>query len=424
LLAGCGAEDAFFARLPEPESALSVVFVLESEDAIAIEARAVNKGHVEPVTLDFDRLGRSALWVLYYDRPLSDVGLVSGPVLVRDQGGAPLERPNRVRRTVFLGGELGEWTIEPELSERLRLLEVDRLPSPSPCPSLEQEVTFQLESRAPAAFALRLDGERALLGTDDGRIYVATASGVMLIGVAPMSIESGVLAPNGELIVGSAGGRTFRGTFEPTIELRETERGSSGDAFLVLDGPSTGDSNELFAVTSSGAFEHFDGTTWKTLVEPSGHDWKRGVAWIRPGEGVAVGLVDAIVRAIGDAAAPEEVERTEPFIRVEQVPGIGTFASTLGGALWIDRGDRWEMVPGSPIDLGVSALAPFPGGLVLSGATGQSSVWLSDHGFCERFSVNSPIVKHVAVLDRAVVFLGDARAASTEPTSVTIRTIQ
>ncbi len=421
LLACRQSEDVFFTSPPPVGGSGSVVFAIESADALQLEARRIEGGRVPPVAIDLDRLGRSRIWALFYAGALGEHGLTEGPVPVLGEGRA-LDPPDSIASADFLGGEIGEWVDREELSDRLLEVRVERDPPADPCTPLGDERTFPLESRADGAFALRIDGERALIGTRDARLYLVTIEGTTPLGRAvPIALESGYLAPSGELFVAGAGGRTFRGRFEPELALTEIARGATRGSFRWLDGPKSGGVDELFAVTSSGALERFDGDRWHTLAPAlGGDDWKRGLAWIAPNEAVAVGLSAPVVRAVGGQVHAEPTDAIDPLTAVAHAPGLGTFAGTLGGALLRDEGDRWIEIPDSPIDLPASALAPFHAGILISGGTGQTTEWQPGHGFCGVLSVNSPIVKHIAVLDKAVVLLGDARDNATGPTSVSV----
>jgi hypothetical protein len=421
VLSACTVEQAFFVPPPPPEDASSVVFALESEDLVKLEARPVAKGEIEPVTIEFDRLGRSQIWTLYYDLPLEEHGLTAGTVRVTESG-SPLDRPDRMHRAEFLAGRLGAWSEEAELSLRLRTLAVERAPPSGPCLELYDEQSFTLETHRDSAFALRFDGERALIATTDARVYFAGSGGVTPLGTAaPVTIGSGYLAPDGELVVAGANGRTFKGPVEPELALVEIASGESGGLFRWIDGPKQGGTLELFGVTNLGALERFDGASWSVLFPPQGiEDWKRGVAWIAPGEAIAVGLSAPIVRTSSAGVEVEEADNLDPLTSVAHVPGLGTFAGTLAGTVLMNRGERWELLPSSPLELPATAIAAIGPGVIISGGTGRTAEWLPGHGFCAPISVNSPIVKHVAVLDGAVVFLGDARDDAADPTAVSV----
>ena len=127
-----------------------------------------------------------------------------------------------------------------------------------------------------------------------------------------------------------------------------------------------------------------------------------------------------IVRAIGGRLSDEPIDVVDALTSVEHVPGLGTFAGTLAGSLLRNEAGRWKLIPGSPIELPATAIASFGSGVIVSGGTGQTTEWIPEQGFCQHVSVNSPIVKHVAVLDRAAVFLGDARDDRPDPTTVSV----
>lgn len=407
VLTGCGPGDLFFLP-PPPEGDRSVIFVLESNENLILTAQPI-EGEATPATrIEFDRLGQSFLWALFYDAPLSNLGLSEGRINVREDG-SPLPSPSRIRRSTFLGGELSPWEPVDDLDDQLRTLRVERA-SNTPCALLGPERIYTLDSHASAAFAARFDATTALIGTQDSRLYLVSLDGVSSLGrAAPVDTWSGHLASDGTLYLGGKNGRTFSGRIDPVVSMTEIDQGESRDTFQWMDGPLDGD--ELFAVTSSGALEHFDGTTWSQLMAPEAEkDWRRGVAWIGPDEALAVGLASPVVRATGGVLAAEPIEAGEPLVAIRHAPGLGTFAGTLGGRVFVTSGDgTWQSLPESPIALPASAIAPFEEGIIVAGGVGFTTQWHPDYGWCEAETVTNPIVKHLVVLEDAVVYLGDPK---------------
>jgi hypothetical protein len=414
---GCGPERLVIAP-PDPEGARSLLFALDEVDALSIRAVDLDGG-VPATSFELDRLGGPVIYALFYDSSLEENGIAAGPVELL-AGGRPIPAPDRVRRAA-VGREVGPWEETVELGDRLEAARIART-STSPCEVLGEERVFDLGTTADAAFALRIDGRSAIVGTTDARLFVVTATGARRLGrVAPVSAFSGYLDPAGVLYVGGRGGRLFAGAIGS--RLAEIGAAASSDALRSMDGPRTGTSGEIYAVTSSGGFERFDGSTWRTLVPPGpAEDWKRGVAWIDDGRAIAVGLSTPVLRADGDRIAPVEADSTDPLIAVRHAGELGTFATSLTGRILRSTGGRFETIEGSPIEVAASAIAPLAGGVVFAGGVGTVSQWHPGWGFCALDAVPSPIVKHIAVLDEWVVFLGDSRKGSgPEDNAVIIR---
>ncbi len=177
---------------------------------------------------------------------------------------------------------------------------------------------------------------------------------------------------------------------------------------------------ELFALDDSGAIEHFDGTRWRTLLDPGparsflGHG---GIAWIAPGEAIAVGSLQSQIIRHHDGALYIEDLPTGAADRpssVAVIPNVGTVVGTDRGALYLDRGGSWELME-SPLDgKGVVGIVPFLDGFIFGrvntgGTEGEIAQWTPGHGLCDSVPITARNVQRLApIKDGFIVYSKDA----------------
>jgi hypothetical protein len=204
--------------------------------------------------------------------------------------------------------------------------------------------------------------------------------------IADAIITSAFRARGGEIWLGAADGRRFRGTFFPAPTFTELPGGVSNtpiQRIVVAD-----DSLEAFSLADGGEVERWDGTAWTLIGQLNGTTRAGGLAWLGPGRAIAVSQVDARVLRYEDATTYE----TPSDAGYGAVAAIGD-AVVIGGvegAIFIDRGEGFVSL-GVAFPGQVHALAPYQDGFIAGGAEGAGTTHRDATGFCTEQFTSSAI---------------------------------
>jgi hypothetical protein len=147
---------------------------------------------------------------------------------------------------------------------------------------------------------------------------------------------------------------------------------------------------EVFSLAEGGEVERYDGTAWTQVGMLRGTFRVGGLAWIGPGEAIAVSQVDDRVMRHRAGETAYETPSDEGYAAAAHVPGLGTLIGGVQGALFLDRGSGFVGL-GAPFSGQVHAIAPFEDGFFAAGAEGAGATHRESTGFCVEQITTSPI---------------------------------
>jgi hypothetical protein len=111
LFSGCVRQEP--AGLPPLEGHRALILLAATEGAVAGAAADIRSGVAVPLVLD---LGRdSQVFALFYDAPLSDLGLAQGPLTLQKNCGRELPDAVKTFRAGISSGSISPWTEQPTL---------------------------------------------------------------------------------------------------------------------------------------------------------------------------------------------------------------------------------------------------------------------------------------------------------------------
>ncbi|MCK6548531.1 hypothetical protein L6R52_21975 [Myxococcota bacterium] len=357
-------------------AAMIVVFVSEAGEP---SAAAIDLGgRAEPyVTFPAARATRGRLYALGYPCGLDRLGVPEGWLDVVATGRALPEVHTLVAADVVDGRASTFASASPAELAAVRI-RGEAAPAPSPCLTLTgTSITLADGVEQQLRFVVGLDADRALFATVDGTFRIL--EGGVARDVTTLSTSTPHLGAffgaDGELWLAGAGGRVVRGELSSGLSELPPLASRSGRTQIWLDGPrSAGGSVELWAVTDERAFEVFDGTSWTILYQGTGEllGSRGGVAWLAPGEAMAVGPAGERLLHVRDGVVEEVTLPLEPGdvpTAIRFVEGIGVVVGSEAGVVAIRRDERWET-----IDTGARArifsIAPLGDGFVFGGRGG------------------------------------------------------
>lgn len=356
-----------------------------------------------------------ALYVLGYGCALDVLGLGEGRV---PSGG---ERPIPLPRSAQARDDGGAWMDAPRPIAALSAL---RLPGPPP------SGCATLASDAVALPGTELDSPEATVGLGDGRLLVATSSGrafvvdggqVSMVALSTSGPHVGLFREDGgEIVALTFEGRTVRGTLEGGFRAGPslTTRGPLAETWL------DGGGDELFVLTPDGHFERSaGGGAFERLDEGDlGTIGSGGVAWVGPGEALAIGLgggaYSYYVRG-NYRRLRAELATADDFEAIARVPGLGVVAGTQQGFLyrWVDG--QWEPLGGRSISPQMRVVSAIEGRLFFGGNGGAMWQLVPDTGeLCGPTSFAPSGVRFVVPFAGGAFLMSRDRAGM-QPTLVT-----
>ncbi len=334
-----------------------------------------------------------------------------------ERSGSNLLPPGTVLH--FTQGRDWETSSLGELPRSSALLSRLPLPDDNLCristPSWAQEgalIEFDPElDGAEVAFATALDGERALVGTEDGPMYVVTRRGERsAIADLPRFRAVDAAARDGQAWVVSTRAELAAG---PVDQLRLVVRSSEPGYLETRVAVSAANAPlEVYAVTSTKSLLELDEAAgrWVTIHE-SESEWapvRPSVAWVGPGEVIAVGPTARPSKVLWwkDGAAHELALPTDHGnARIVAVtPRLGPIVVAETGRIF--KLQPFELVPlsDSPVQARVGRLDVLPigaGFLELRYAEVGAIAWYHPiAGFC-------PVELELGSIPTAVTLLGD-----------------
>jgi hypothetical protein len=338
-IAGCSDPSFYIDR----EDAASLIVAQERDGAWTLEAKTIAEGRSTKL------VSTDPIYLLLYQRTLTDLDLVAGP-LSQAPPGRLLPEPDRGFRI----DEAGPVVLD-ELPETLAGVRIMR---PDPCYTIELAGQGSLEDATMLFFSASIEG-RSLLSTDAGFYWVDADAIVPATELAPdLPREAGFWheASRELWLIDGATGRVMHGDlssgFARAVDLPRARPpiyvdGSRGDAPF-----------ELFVVTSSRALYRFDGQRWEERAPPRGfrqYSSVHQVAWAGPRRAVALsGLDDRVMEddgtAVSDVLIPElNTGASDDVVRtVRYVEGYGPLVATDRGALYSYISPGWQVLHRAP----------------------------------------------------------------------------
>ena len=429
LLAGvaCSSEQTLvWAPLPPADEAKALVIGVHRSSGFEVHAVDLAP-HAPTFEIPIDAGGGEEvrLEALAYRVPLARLGLVEGPVGAAEGASArPLPPAWDVHETVVRGGVVTTgWAESEQPSGALSGFRIKD--GVSPCLAVTSR-TFEVNSESPGVLAVPLGDGRVLASTSDGdrKAYVVTASGTHALS-PPTRLLSGFRSGDGSVWLGGERGQMWRATVTDQVSLiRAVGSSTPAEDLRWLDGRYDGVELEAFALTGYGTVHRFSRGQWTSVHQFAslpGDDLRAGVAWVGPGEALAVWRYDRrLVRwRNGDTRL---IESPDPhgLVAVADVPGIGVVVGTRSGDAIIRRNDRWWPVgPQHGRSEGTAAIAAFEGGFVYTPDAGRLGQYHAGWGVCPEAEVSDHVTWDIAKLGPMdFVLVGDRHPGLTPVTVV------
>lgn len=354
-----------------------------------------------------------SVYVLRYPCTLASLGLTEGRLEVAVEGPSrPIPEPDSAIVAMTRGATRSAWTaISPSpLPAEVAALGL-ALPAEIVSPCLSFDIAshrLPVEEGDFVTVALPLGDDRALIGTKAGRFFrVSRGALVELAGLGAGTPRTTSFATDaGELWLIGGDTRVLRGDLERGFEQGPSVRSEFEHAW-VSSAPS-GDL-EAFLVTSGRVIEHFDGEAWSILDSVAGSTIAEGgIAWVAPGEAIAVGHADrALVRYRGERSVREELPlgMGDYPITVASL-AAGELAGSRNGLVFRKEDGTWRLLATAHAGRRVRVILPLPGGAMMYGGTGGIfQQYFEGFGVCDVTRIAPDNVHNARVLETEILFV-------------------
>lgn len=381
LLAACSSSDPRW--LPAPSAKAVLVFELTAAGVTKAEAHEIS----EAAELWSVEQTQRQVVALAYDRPLSDLGLKSGPLQPSADGGLiPTSGATIFQLNVQPSG-LGGWEEQRQLPQELKSL---RLAELLPCARFDaQYYRLPATQNLYAEVGLPIDDSHALVAINDGRFFEASRSGARLLTELSTATphHSGFRTSGGELWLAGRDARLVHGTvaggFTPAPPL---EIPASG---VILDGAHEDAPFELYALSADLRLARFDGSRWTTLTSSAAVDdrTRPRLGWIEPGKVAVIGPATDRVLEVQVGGRTQsvglDVALTDSVFAIAHVDRVGSFIGTRNGRAFLRTTDGWKEQRGAPSTVKVDVItAAGDGGMLMGGEGGEMVEWSPGYGYC------------------------------------------
>jgi hypothetical protein len=372
-----------------------------------------------PVSFVFDGGDDFIVFVATFDPSSIDLDRC----IVGFGGAHPLVPATSWRSSIVRGGE-AMIALEADSEPNRFALATNREGCSFECPTVATR-DVELATTAHPAAAVLLDPSSALIVMrGENRYFHIDRFDVAEIAppIPGAAITSAAAANDGELWLGAADGRRFRGTMFPAPAFEELPLGASATPIGRIVVSETGAPLEVFSLAEGGEVERFDGSAWTLIGRVASSARAGGLAWVGPGEAIAVSQEDPRVLRHRNGATTYEMPGDEGYASAARLPGVGTLIGGVHGRVSIDREDGFESL-GTAIPGAVLELAPIEGGFLAAGAEGHASIHLDGIGFCPAELATSAIRFLLPVQEEILAVRNnefDASAISTYATWVSI----
>lgn len=382
-----------FLALPRPEGAKSLVVGEAGPNRVALFGADLE----DPFHLELEPAEGATLWAVGLSARLADFGISPGPLAeaeadsfgVRDGGIV-----RAYRAAVDADRSIAEWIETSDVERRVLDFSIER--SLPPCATFTQVEAFHLPGSL--TFAVPLDGERALLGTNQLAIYVvssASADPIPSTGTIRSAFRDGATVYFGDYF-----GEVYRAAIG-SIETRELATTSPISDLAIL----TGGGGKMIAVSRLGDAAFYDGSAWIDLPSLDVGTERVKAAW---GSDEGFYWIRGTNRITRVSAAGEPTTETLE-VAVFSISNLGDGGVVLGtgdGSFLSRQGGAWATVGGNFGWWGLDS-EPYLDGfffLLASGAVGQ---YRPNRPLC----ADQPVLGfindgQIVVLDRRIVAAG------------------
>lgn len=365
-------------RLPWPDSseARSAILALHRENGLELFAADLNPTRKVYPEAALREDAPVPIELLLYDMPLAELGLEPGLVAL-DPGGLFVPDTERVWTTGWDGEHFAEWS-PGMMSASVRGASIARDPR-ALCAHFEVERTFDLGAVRNNSFGLVLGPDRALLGSEDGKLLYLDADGGRQVTDFPadLPLVAGAVDPSGALWFTGAMGELWRGALNPLpapkIEaawVTTVPRARQLVYLLVEVEPAL----VVYTISDDGAWERYANGQWE-LIYDFGELQRSGGGLASPEPGVVyagVGSRAQILRyedgRVEDVTPPGLLDGVTAVGRID---GLGAVFAAGQGRIYVQDGPRaFRPLPSSTLELLVFTFASFRGGFLIGGSLG------------------------------------------------------
>jgi hypothetical protein len=408
LFAGCARFEAIdpppTALPPDGVPALSLIMVDVRAGAIE-RVEAIDLQHPRYPSVSYSARDPVGVYALLYAATLDAMRVTPGPqtvVSASDPGSFLLSGAAAMSQGGATLGPLGDiWAIDlPAIARWTEVvptalptsvydLKIDVVPEAS-CVELDIK-TFPTDSRYDGSMAVAIDAHNVLAATTDGHFFRATtSSAVRLTAVATTTPHlAGFTSASGEIWLLGHNGTVARGRPETGFTVVGHTASQTGVTWAFLDGPRDASPFELYAVTDQQVLEHYDGRSWQILAQdPRPNDnapWAAGVAWIAPGEALALGpKINTLLHHHGGVLdeEPLPIASDDFATTVAFIPRLGVVVGTDRGKLYQPQGSEWREIVGAHSNGSVRLIVALDEGLLYGGTDGDLEQYRPAIGFC------------------------------------------
>jgi hypothetical protein len=373
--------------------------------AYALEDAAIRA----PIPLDTD----VEIEALLYSASLADLHLSRGQLKESPEGGLLPTTSARFIMTIH-DGIAGPWRSDTATTA-LSSFRVDSRAARCDDFNMDQ----RLGPDTAFDVAIGLDASSAFIAGGGRWFRIDAAQEVMLSPIDGFTPTAAYRAPDGRIWLGGSGGKLLVGTPETGFSPEPSEL--TGADISFLDGPHHDEPFELFAVTSTGSFERFDGRAWTVLVDKSprplgaGHG---GVAWVAPGEAYAApprytNIAGELYHFRQGALAKIDLSgRVGPLVSLATIDGVGPLGVNAGGDVFRLDTSGFSMVAPKAIATVMPQIAAFRTGFVLASRDGWFDQYLPElEHFCSPIAISRRNFLRVTTFGEVVLVVGTQNAS-------------
>jgi hypothetical protein len=387
--------------------------------AIAVDGSGGVPAGTFPLTLPevVDEGGRVVLEALTYPDTLEALGLTPGlvPTATGADTRALLDTLSLRRIELAIPAE-GEpaWAPADRRSSKLAAF---RLPAlPTGCARFETTAGVLDGTRSPVLGAEISPGV-VMVGIE-GEAFFRVERGQVRREDTQLSQDYRAIAyaGNNTVWLGGRGGTLVRANTEPVLTLDAAYALVSGDFILALTAGPAADGVDVFALTSNGYVEHFDGTQVRivhAIGSNVGGEAAAGMARVGPREVlIAWPTLDRAVLRVKYVVdrwevAEEPTDGSAAFISVAHNPAFGSLAGNSDGQFYAHQGRGWTRVAGSTLRVWPFELVAYRGGFLYGTAFGNLGEYNDEDGFCPRYDgIQANDVRHIVPVGEDVLIFG------------------
>ncbi|MFO0727829.1 MAG: hypothetical protein U1E65_28885 [Myxococcota bacterium] len=415
-LALCGCESVAPLDASVFSNAKAVLLVLLDRDGVGQKVLAIDAENDAYPSFSSDLGGD--VYALTYSCNLQRLGLSPGSIELEDQESSTALLPPQARRFV-LPASVTAWTpaeVAPAaIDKTLRHLP---LPPQNPCRAAgalytSENLDLDNDGRDFPAFAVPIDDERVFAGSGNGALYEVHAHEYhRRPDLEGHHFKSGYRAQDRSLWMVDAYGQIWHGhpdrgfqrvttsSITPTPKRNFAMAGPDREGvpfelyFQAYDGDEAVEDEVTY-------FARFDGTRTEVLSRARRPGvFLPAVAWVGPGEAVAIGAgtsTAGVVRYQGGQVRTEILPGIVGPASITQHPSLGTLVGRDSDGVSYRTGDTWHAFDDVPVLYYIRVMRPEGPGFLLGGsleinfsASGFTQ-YQPTVGFCQAFERYTPV---------------------------------